>query len=94
MLLVFGVHGNGRAQIVALRAGAQFDVFFGGVRRVGLHGFQDFGGKIGVVCAHDFQVEVGGEGNQRGFGLFVRVVALCGHNRKSLWGVKERFQAA
>ena len=64
MLLVFGVHGNGCTQIVAVRAGAQLDVFFGGVGRVGLHGFQDFGGKIGMVRAHDFQVEVGGEGDE------------------------------
>ena len=64
MFLVFGIHGYGCAQIVAFGAGADFDVLFGGVGRVLLDGFEDFAGEIGVGCAHDFEVKVGGEGDK------------------------------
>ena len=64
MLLVFGIHGYGCAQIVAFGAGADFDVLLGGVGRVLLDGFEDFAGEIGVGCAHDFEVKVGGEGDK------------------------------
>ena len=50
MLLVFGIHGYGCAQIVAFGAGADFDVLFGGVGRVLLDGFEDFAAKSGCAA--------------------------------------------
>ena len=61
MLLVFGLHADGGADIVALAAGAGLDVFVGGIGRVFAHGFQNFAVEIGMLLAHHFDREAAGE---------------------------------